>query len=73
VSTQVIFGPDNRDYSADYPGEMRKTVEAAFPGSTCFFLQGGCGDINPYYRQDALDRRKACAICARPAAHWAKK
>jgi hypothetical protein len=50
----VIFGPDNRDYSADYPGEMRKTVEAAFPGSTCFFLQGGCGDINPYYDKTPL-------------------
>jgi len=50
----VIFGPDNRDYSADYPGEMRKTVEGAFPGSTCFFLQGGCGDINPYYDKTPL-------------------
>jgi len=50
----VIFGPDNRDYSADYPGEMRRTVEAAHPGSTCFFLQGGCGDINPYYDKTPL-------------------
>jgi neutral ceramidase len=50
----VVFGPDNRDYSADYPGEMRKTVEAAFPGSMCFFLQGGCGDINPYYDKTPL-------------------
>jgi neutral ceramidase len=50
----VVFGPDNRDYSADYPGEMRKTVEAAYPGSICFFLQGGCGDINPYYDKTPL-------------------
>ena len=45
----VVLGPDNLDYSADYPGEMRKTIEAALPGSTAFFLQGGAGNINPYY------------------------
>jgi hypothetical protein len=50
----VVFGPDNLDYSADYPGEMRKTIEAAFPGATAFFLQGGAGDINPYYDKTPL-------------------
>ena len=45
----VVLGPDNLDYSADFPGEMRKTIEAALPGSTAFFLQGGAGNINPYY------------------------
>jgi Neutral/alkaline non-lysosomal ceramidase, N-terminal len=45
----VIFGPDNRQYSADYPGVMAKVVEQAFGGQPiCFFLQGGDGDINPY-------------------------
>jgi hypothetical protein len=45
----VIFGPDNRQYSADYPGIMAKVVEQAFGGKPiCFFLQGGDGDINPY-------------------------
>ncbi len=43
----VIFGPDNRRYSADWVGEMCKGVTAA-TGGECFFLQGGAGDINPY-------------------------
>jgi hypothetical protein len=45
----VIFGPDNLDYSADYPYEMRLGVEEAMPGSMAFFLQGAPGDINPYF------------------------
>jgi len=50
----VIWGPDNKQYSADFPGAMRRTIEAAFPGSTAFFLQGGAGDINPYYDKTPL-------------------
>jgi neutral ceramidase len=63
----VVFGSDNREYSADYPGVMIRTVEQAFgnPGGgqpTVFFLQGGDGDINPYYavtplEQDAVKMR----------------
>jgi len=45
----VIFGPDNLDYSADYPYEMRRGVEAGMPGAMAFFLQGAPGDINPYF------------------------
>ena len=46
----VIFGTDNQQYSADYVGVMRRTVEAAFaPQPICFFLQGADGDINPYF------------------------
>jgi hypothetical protein len=46
----VVFGPDNLRYSADYPGAMAHYVEEQF-GKTliCFFLQGGAGDINPYF------------------------
>lgn len=45
----VIFGSDNHQYSADYPGVMARVVEQALGGqSICFFLQGGDGDINPY-------------------------
>ncbi len=51
----VVFGPDNLDYSADFPGEMRKTIEAAFPGAVAFFLQGGAGDINPYFDKNPLN------------------
>jgi neutral ceramidase len=46
----VVFGSDNLQYSADFPGPMTRTVEEAFDGKPlCFFLQGAAGDINPYY------------------------
>ena len=59
----VVFGSDNLQYSADYPGVMMKTVEQAFGGEPiCFFLPGGAGDINPYFAvtplaQDAVKLR----------------
>jgi hypothetical protein len=64
----VIFGPDNRQYSADWPGVMDATVERAFASEgsgaapICFFLQGGDGDINPFFavtplEQNAVGRR----------------
>jgi hypothetical protein len=64
----VVFGPDNLQYSADWPGVMDATVERALakenssPAPLCFFLQGGDGDINPFYAvtplaQDAVGRR----------------
>ncbi len=43
-----VLGPDNYDYSADYPGAMKRTIESAVPGATALFIQGGAGDINPY-------------------------
>ncbi|HEV2426276.1 MAG TPA: neutral/alkaline non-lysosomal ceramidase N-terminal domain-containing protein [Terriglobia bacterium] len=58
----VIFGPDNLEYSADYPGVMTKTVEDAFSVQPlCFFLQGAPGDINPFYAVTPL---------AEDAVHW---
>jgi neutral ceramidase len=51
----VIFGEDNFQYSADYPGVMTKLVQQAFAGKPlCMFLQGGDGDINPYYATTPL-------------------
>jgi hypothetical protein len=58
-----VFGSDNLQYSADWPGVMIATVERAFGGKpVVMFLQGADGDINPYYavtplEQDALSRR----------------
>lgn len=49
----VVLGPDNLDYSADYPGEMRKYVEQQL-GGQAFFLQGAPGDINPYFDKTKL-------------------
>jgi hypothetical protein len=33
--------------SADYPGVACDVVERSLPVSTCLFLQGACGDVNP--------------------------
>lgn len=49
----VVLGPENLDYSADYPGEMRRYVEGEM-GGMAFFLQGAPGDINPYYDKTSL-------------------
>jgi hypothetical protein len=43
-----ILGPDNYEYSADYPGAMRRAIESQLPGVVALFIQGGAGDINPY-------------------------
>ncbi len=59
----VVFGSDHLRYSADYPGVMIKTVEKEFDGqAVVMFLQGGDGDINPYFavhplEQDAVKMR----------------
>lgn len=46
----VIFGSDNLKYSADWPGVMDRMVGNAFASHpVAFFIQGGDGDINPYY------------------------
>jgi neutral ceramidase len=46
----VVLGPENLDYSADFPGEMMRAVESSFPGNpVTLYFQGAAGDINPYY------------------------
>lgn len=53
----VVFGADNLQYSADYPGVTIATVEREFNGlPIAMFLQGGDGDINPYYAVHPLDQ-----------------
>lgn len=49
----VIFGPDNKKYSADWPGEMCSMVKAA-TDAECIFLQAAAGDINPYMDKTPL-------------------
>jgi hypothetical protein len=59
----VVFGSDHLRYSADYPGVTMKFLEQEFSGQAlAMFLQGGDGDINPYYavhplEQDAVKMR----------------
>jgi hypothetical protein len=51
----VVFGPDNFNYSADYPGEMRRVIEHEMGHEAmAFFLQGAPGDINPFYDKTPL-------------------
>jgi neutral/alkaline ceramidase-like enzyme len=53
----VVFGSDNLQYSADYPGVALRTVERELGGEPlAMFLQGGDGDINPYYAVHPLDQ-----------------
>jgi neutral/alkaline ceramidase-like enzyme len=75
----VIFGADNLQYSADYPGVMTQTVEKEFDGKPlCIFLQGAPGDINVYdattpLEQDAVRFRDSTGIqLGREAARVAK-
>lgn len=51
----VVLGPDNYQYSADYVGPACATVEEQLK-TTCLFLQGGCGNINPYMDKTPLDQ-----------------
>ena len=61
----VIYGPDSRLYSADFPGVMTGVVEKAFGGKPlCFFFQGGDGDINPDYAVTPL-AEGAVELCRR--------
>ncbi|MGA3185583.1 MAG: neutral/alkaline non-lysosomal ceramidase N-terminal domain-containing protein [Bryobacteraceae bacterium] len=52
-----VLGPDNYEYSADYPGAMKRYIEAQIPGATALFIQGGAGDINPYHDKEPVDGR----------------
>ena len=43
----TVLGPANLEFSADYPGALRRRVEAQMPGTLCLFIQGASGDISP--------------------------
>lgn len=49
----VVAGPANRLISGDYPAFARRTLEAAAPGSTAFFLPGAAGDVNTGHSAEA--------------------
>jgi neutral ceramidase len=42
----VVLGADNTLLTADYPGVVRRLVEASDPGSVAVFLTGCAGDAN---------------------------
>ncbi len=72
----VVLGPENLNYSADYPSEMRNTIEQGLGGDvTAFFLQGAPGDINPYLDktpllEDAVGQMKRTGRKIGEAALW---
>ncbi len=49
----VVLGPDNLQYSADFVGAACERVRAA-TGAPCLYLQGACGNINPYVDKTPL-------------------
>ncbi|MBL7189943.1 MAG: neutral/alkaline non-lysosomal ceramidase N-terminal domain-containing protein [Phycisphaerae bacterium] len=62
----VVFEGSNLKYSAEFPGVMRKYVEKHL-GGTCLYLQGACGEINPYDRpkesnQDTYSKMRQTGI-----------
>ncbi len=45
----TVLGEDNLEISADFPGYCTSSVEQNFGGDfVCLFLNGACGDLNPY-------------------------
>ncbi len=40
---------DSRDFrfSGDYPGELARLIESAYPGAVCLFFNGAAGDLRP--------------------------
>jgi neutral ceramidase len=42
----VAVGPDNHLVTADYPGEVVRTLEAVYPGAMAIFATGCAGQIN---------------------------
>lgn len=50
----VVMGPSNRQYSADYVGELCRQVKQD-TGFECVFLQGAIGDINPYLDKTSVE------------------
>jgi hypothetical protein len=53
----VVYGTTNRLYSADFPGVTTAVVEKAVGGKAlCFYLQGGSGNINPFYAAATINQ-----------------
>ena len=44
----VVLGSGNQLLTADFPGYTCAYLEKQFPGALALFLQGGCGDLDPY-------------------------
>jgi len=70
----IILGPDNTRVTPEYPGILKRVVEASV-GGHCLFVQGACGDIGPselfvaglatYRRLGAMIGHEAAAVAHR--------
>ncbi len=49
----MVLGPDNLEFSADYPGAMMAMVDERVGGQT-MFIQGAAGDINPFWHETPI-------------------
>ncbi|MCD4699184.1 MAG: hypothetical protein K8R91_01245 [Phycisphaerae bacterium] len=47
----VLLGPENLEYSSDFPGEVCRHV-ARLRGGVGIYLQGACGDVDPVVYRD---------------------
>jgi hypothetical protein len=53
----VVLGPDNLQYSADWPGFMYRHVEEQLGApAMVFFIPGAGGDINPFNDKQPVDQ-----------------
>lgn len=49
----TVLGAENRQYTADYPGYLRRTIQEKYPDCCIVFLNGAAGNINIGYSADA--------------------
>jgi neutral ceramidase len=65
----IILGPDNTFVTPEYPGIVKRVVEAAV-GGHCLFVQGACGDIGPseLFAADLATYRRLGAMIGHEAA-----
>ena len=47
----VVLGPDNLEYSGDFPGATARHLQR-LRGGTGLYLQGACGDVDPAVNRD---------------------
>ncbi len=66
----TVLNFDNLEITADYPGELRRTLEQVIGGSsTALFFNGACGNINPaWMKQDFANVRRVGSIAGARAA-----
>jgi neutral ceramidase len=65
----IVLGPDNRFVTPEYPGIVKRVVEAAV-GGHCVFVQGTCGDLGPteLFVSDLATYRRLGAMLGHEAA-----